>query len=105
VLRGCIGPDCDVAAELVVVSAAAESRLEFIVDASIGEPDIVASHQSGAIGFEGFQQSGVCRILVFAEEIDGPDVCLAVHVGLAGEDEDYPVITFRESCRYSLVTF
>ena len=89
----------DVAAQLVVVFPTAETRLELVIHTAIGDPDIVAGDVVFAVGFEDLEQSGPRRILVLADEVDGPDRCLPVHVRLPGEDVNLERLGLRVKCK------
>ena len=89
----------DLAAQLVVVLATAEAGLQLVIDAAVGHPDIVAGDEIFAIGLESLQQGRPRWVLVFAEEIDGANIRLAIHVRLAREDEDFHGFRLRQSNR------
>ncbi len=78
----------DLGAQLTVVLAAAEPRLELVADRVVDNPDIVARHIILPARLEFLKQRRAALVFVFAKEIDGLDLGLAVHVGLPGENED-----------------
>ena len=73
---------------MVVIPSATKAGLKNVVNASIGHPHILARDECFAIGFERLKQGGPRGVFVFTEKVNGFDIRLSIHVGLAGEDKD-----------------
>ena len=73
---------------MVVIPSATKAGLKNVVNASIDHPHILARDECFAIGLESLKQGGPRGVFVFTEKVNGFDIRLSIHVGLAGEDKD-----------------